>query len=567
MRQLLTVLIIMFFCLSCEDSLKKLDRLSVKEVNRVQNIQVNFCTMDAQVLRTKLKFLFVLDKSGSNQERSNLGNIPPTLPGSDISGSRRYDPLISFISSIQKAYTPERPDDDSTSYALVNFASAASIVRNFSSDEESFIDLIINQKYRSGCEAPVRSSDTNTYPPVSEHPAGCPSDSGATNYANALTTVKNMINLDSEAEKNANPNQIISSHYVVFFISDGAPVVGFDANGLPQMQTLTSIRNVVDDIIELSQSSTDGTANNSAWVESIQVHTGYYYSDTDADATAKNYLRSIAEDSGGGQAHEFAGSQPIDFSSFRIPQRNVERLLDEIIVINKSSLWNGEYLIPDTDGDGMSDILEATSGSNLFNPDSDGNKVGDLVEYKLNGSPCLHPACNPSLAMNYACTNAEKNADLDRDGLSDCEEKLLGSRKELFDSNHDDLPDDLALRFNLGLEPTDPQDAHDNRDADSRDNYYEIKHDLPISFNNDKLFNLVSQTYELTSLGKHNGRSCYRLQVRDFKEVNTINKQTIIKVYIKEKTLLSERLYLRTSEKAVANGVDAIFNDDELIGN
>jgi len=366
MRQLLSVLIIMFFCLSCEDSLKKLDRLSVKEANRVQNIQVNFCTMDAQVLKTKLKFLFVLDKSGSNQERSNLGNIPPTLPGSDISGSRRYDPLISFIGSIQKTYTPGSSDDDSISYALVNFASSASIVRNFSSDEESFIDLIINQKYRNGCQAPVRSADTNAYPPVSEHPAGCPSDSGGTNYANAFTTVKNMINLDSEAEKNANPNQIISSHYVVFFISDGAPVVGFDANGLPQMQTLTSIRNVVDDIIELSQSSTDGTANNSAWVESIQVHTGYYYSDTDADATAKNYLRSIAEDSGGGQAHEFAGSQPIDFSSFRIPQRNVERLLDEIIVINKSSLWNGEYLIPDTDGDGMSDILEATSGSNLF---------------------------------------------------------------------------------------------------------------------------------------------------------------------------------------------------------
>ena len=567
MRMLLSALIIMFFCLSCEDSLKKLDRLSVKEANHVQNIQVNFCTMDAQVLKTKLKFLFVLDKSGSNQERSNAGNIPPTLPGSDITGSRRYDPIIGFINSIQRTYTTETPDDGSIYYALVNFASSANTIRNFSNDEEGFIDLIINQKYRSGCLAPTRLPETNLYPPISEHPAGCPSDAGATNYSNALTTVKSLINLDSEAEKNANPNQIISSHYVVFFISDGAPVVGFDVNGLPQMQTLTSIRNVVDDIIQLSQSSSDGTANNSAWVESIQVHTGYYYSDTDADATAKNYLRSIAEDSGAGQAHEFAGSQPIDFSSFRIPQRNVERLLDEVIVINKSSLWNGEYLLPDTDGDGVSDILEATLGSNLFNSDSDGNGVRDLVEYKLNGSPCLHPACNAALAMNYACTAAEKTADLDRDGLSDCEEKLVGSRKELFDSNHDDLPDDLALRFNLGLEPTDPQDAHDNRDSDSRDNYYEIKHDLPINFNNEKLYNLVSQTYELTSLGKNNGRSCYQMKVRDFKEVNTINKQTIIKVYIKEKTLLSERLYLRTSEKVIANGVDAFFYDEDLVGN
>ncbi|MCK5415791.1 MAG: hypothetical protein KAJ35_10455, partial [Thermoplasmata archaeon] len=107
----------------------------------------------------------------------------------------------------------------------------------------------------------------------------------------------------------------------------------------------------------------------------------------------------------------------------------------------------------DTDGDGLSDALEDSERSinvtfdtglvqlvvtsDLNNPDTDGDGLGDLEEYNLSTDPGI--------------------ADSDGDGMDDLEEVLAGTDPTHFDSDGDTLDDGLEVE--IGSNPL-------NRDTD-----------------------------------------------------------------------------------------------------
>ncbi|MFN3196913.1 MAG: lectin-like protein [Bradymonadia bacterium] len=91
----------------------------------------------------------------------------------------------------------------------------------------------------------------------------------------------------------------------------------------------------------------------------------------------------------------------------------------------------------DTDGDGLSDALEALLGTDVDNPDTDGDSVPDGLEFNAGTDPLV----------------ADGDIDTDGDGIANDAEIALGTNLLNPDTDNDGLRDDEELA--LGTDPTD----------------------------------------------------------------------------------------------------------------
>ncbi|HLE13023.1 MAG: hypothetical protein A2504_17590 [Bdellovibrionales bacterium RIFOXYD12_FULL_39_22] len=536
-------LALFFFGCKNSEQLKELEPLRVHDYGKTK-VDVNFCTTPANQVKTYLKFIFVLDKSGSNQRRilditgDGVPDSGAEVIGTDPEGSRRYAPIVGFLESI--------PEDDSIFYSLVDFSTAASVVSaglshpsysTFSNNKAAFADLINTQW-----------SNTAT------------GDSGATNYTAAVAAVKAWIQSDITAAKTA--AEIISSYYVIFFVSDGAPWI--PSGALTIQQTLPEIQYSIDSLKSLTES-------NPEWIDSVQVHTGYYFSPyidlvtglpvTGDDPDARLRLSDMAARSSG-EFLEFASGQQIDFTKFSIPERNLKNSLKDILVINRSTLWDKGEIFADSDGDGLSDQWEGLHSSSSATGDSDADGLSDFVEYRLtNGvsATSRSRSCGVHLTTN----------DADGDTLNDCEEYMLQTALfggvvtyQSFDSNNDWIPDDIALRYNLSVISNVTDEAKGDQDFDRLDNYEEIKLNTPLNFDNHDIYGLVPMNYSISVVSDGPLQTCYSLDVGDIIEGQD---QSLIRVYIFEQTsIIRNKKFIRVSEKAVRNGNTVVFNDEDF---
>jgi hypothetical protein len=245
-------------------------RLEDSAVNNfsVSKTEVNFCTTRSNTIQSNLKFIIVMDRSGSNQQRYDINNNNAPLPGTDPMGTRRFDALIRFIQAFQT--------DPRIYWSFINFASSASVVQDFTNDRAAFQTFVTDQRDRT---AQI--------------------DGGSTNYLSGMDRVTDLITDDIALARSQTP--IISSNYVVFFISDGAPIV----NGA--MQDPQAILNNVDNLNILQQ-------NERLVVEGVQVNTAYYY-EPPVDNAARDLLSDMSI-TGNGDFLEFGSGQEIDFNRF-----------------------------------------------------------------------------------------------------------------------------------------------------------------------------------------------------------------------------------------------------------
>ena len=360
-----SVYAVVLLCACWDEPLTDLDRGTDFQY-MISTASIDFCTLESHTIKSNLKYIFVIDKSGSNQD------LPDKL-GTDRSGMRRYVPLLEFLS--QSEY------DTTTYYSLINFATQAERVQDFTNDVDLFRELIENQHNPSQVDPPQ------------------PSDGGWTNFQAALDEVYAII--DSDIRKAKARTEVISSYYVVFFISDGAPYVGQN-NLQPKSEVVIKISQLLG-----------FEETNKAYVDSVQVHTGYYYNDIINDV-ALDYMQAMAERSNG-EFYEFGAGQVIDFNKFSVPERNVKQLLRDVFLTNTNTIWRNGSLWKDTDGDSLSNALEETMGSNPDKLDSDDNGISDGVEYFVTGAPCRDklfldnpddPACEAANAELYTACNA-----------------------------------------------------------------------------------------------------------------------------------------------------------------
>ena len=99
----------------------------------------------------------------------------------------------------------------------------------------------------------------------------------------------------------------------------------------------------------------------------------------------------------------------------------------------------------DSDGDGLSDELEALVGANPQRTDTDGDGCSDLAEHTM-GWP-LNEAPDPNQPDHCICLEGESSADRDGDGLNDCEENFILTAPGLPDTDLDGVVDQLEVVF------------------------------------------------------------------------------------------------------------------------
>lgn len=126
-----------------------------------------------------------------------------------------------------------------------------------------------------------------------------------------------------------------------------------------------------------------------------------------------------------------------------------------LLVANRNARPTPEGPLVDSDGDGLDDEAELRQLTDPANRDTDGDTIGDLVEILVGFDPLVR---EEPLACN---TLRRPERDRDLDGLTDCEEAVLGTDDSLVDTDGDGMPDVLEVQSF-----TDYVDRDGERDAD-----------------------------------------------------------------------------------------------------
>ncbi|MDZ4676679.1 MAG: hypothetical protein SGI74_04140 [Oligoflexia bacterium] len=487
-----------------------------------QKALIEFCTVDDVKLRTQLKFVFVIDHSSSNINLINRPDPLSPLPPTDRQGTRRYDPLLQFVSGDALSAQPD------LFYTIINFNDTAEYVTGYESS-------VTDQPEVSNTNNSIIDKLGFEKSKVLER------DRGGTRYDLALDKVREFIYNDLDRVKLLNTqNEIVTSAYVVFFISDGEPDEGLNAS---------VYRAKVKSIISPPDSKL-------RYLDRVTFNTVYYYQNH--SPVAQNILNSMS-DEGKGLFIQAAAGQAINFSEFAAPPRLTKSTFMELWIQNTNTIWWQGKFLADSDADFLPDEIERTLGSDPLNHDSDGDGVRDGVQFSSTGKPCSSTSCATTSAVSLKCANIPHSnsapftfEDTDGDFLNDCEELTLRSDVERFDSNNDEVPDSLALPSGLPIVGQSVAIQTDN-DMDGKNNYYSLKENFPLNNFGVKspiLFKPMSYKVFQTTPNEAS-QKCYHYDIENLATLPLANGQpNQIRIHLIENVTLSGRkTTLRTSTK------------------
>jgi RHS repeat-associated protein len=106
----------------------------------------------------------------------------------------------------------------------------------------------------------------------------------------------------------------------------------------------------------------------------------------------------------------------------------------------------------DSDKDGLADLIEQSIGSDLINPDTDGDLLPDGFEYD---ATCLDPLVAETYVVGGE-TKEAKDGDPDNDGLTNLNEYIHGTDPCVADSDNDTIDDNVEVE--AGSDPNDLTD-------------------------------------------------------------------------------------------------------------
>jgi hypothetical protein len=500
------------------------------------DVIAKFCTSDRSIARQKVKYLFILDHSRSNQPGIVDPNTPNDQTNTDPDGARRYGPMVQFLGNLI-------PDPNNLTYfSLIDFdtkAYAPQNIKGFIQDPNTFINTYMKPDWIGG--------GSTVYP--------APIDGGFTNYQAALKLALTTIKDDAELEALIPANPPVTIQYHLIFVTDGAPTVP-NGSGVTLQTFTTDIGPVVSDLMNVKNDPIFQSV-----VSGVSLNTAYYYRST-ADAAAQTLLQQMSS-AGNGQYMEFAASQGIMYQAFAPPARSIRMNLADLWIENQNVVaWEDGRLLPDMDADGLPDEIESKLGSNLQLADSDGNGVSDLVEYRTKGIPCKDSSCSGASRDPYAmCDGFSPVSDANgrvtfkatsNDGLNDCEKFVLGADRATFDSNGDFIPDRLAfvngIPFMAGT-----SGAYLNPFGDALNHYSKLKIGLPVTISQKNLLNFVPrQNTLLHETSDSIDVECYRYTAR---KVAVMRAGDVIRVHlIQNHSIINNKPVLTTVSKSWKTG-------------
>jgi len=378
----------------------------------------DYCTNDADIYNVPIRILFVVDCSESMAGGAN--GVPP---GNDTTGQRAaaVAGLISHFSS-----------NTNVTFGLVTFDSAAfNLTGGFTADPAILNPAIAQISVGTGAQ-------------------------GFTNYLGALAVAQSMVTADVAAVAAAmaklDPNdpsiRYMRPAYFVVFLSDGVPRIADPIQGLIIEETGSILYEVTNLV----------AAGTGTYAAGLKLDTAFLWNfaqnPNDPQISPAEALLQQMASTGGGSYFSFATGQPIDFSIFDF---TVIRSygIHQFYVYNRNVIMTPKGPEVDSDGDGLSDDDEINKyGTDPTNPDTDGDGCEDGFEVTHGFDP---------RAPDCPCSTTQRN-DTDNDGLIDCEEVLVASDINKFDSDGDGLTDWLEVRY--GTNPIDATDWDQDPDAD-----------------------------------------------------------------------------------------------------
>lgn len=227
----------------------------------------------------------------------------------------------------------------------------------------------------------------------------------------------------------------------------------------------------------------------------------------------------------GGRYERFAFPDQLNMG--RIDFRSTQRLfvLKEFLAFNRNALPAEDGFVPDSDGDGLSDLEESrlceddpmNPGTQIcLNPDdadTDGDYFNDRLEHMLRTL-----GMDPLVPTTVADCD-DPTIDTDGDGLRDCEEKLLGSDGTLFDTDADGFPDQVEFRLGTNMLFN---DNLDDLDFDGVNNGSEVRAHTDPLFNDSIARSELAYRYRTIDLGQTNDeRTCYDFRISNITLVDT----------------------------------------------
>ncbi len=215
------------------------------------------------------------------------------------------------------------------------------------------------------------------------------------------------------------------TRYVVIFVSDGKPTDSESPDILRKVDDFQLLR---------------------SRVAALTLNTLYVGG---GDAEAVPILTGMAA-RGFGQFKSVPNGDAIDFSGFDVSAVRRAWVMQSWLLTNETAKATPAGHALDTDRDGLSDADETARGTDPNAPDTDADGCGDLLEVESGWSPLM------KVAGECQCDAA---GDTDSDGLTDCEEKWLGSSPTRPDTDLDGLIDGLdflgtgwPVRTNVGAD-------------------------------------------------------------------------------------------------------------------
>jgi hypothetical protein len=243
-------------------------------------------------------------------------------------------------------------------------------------------------------------------------------------------------------------------------------------------------------------------------------------------------LEKMAE-LGGGDFRDFRNGEPINFLNFRFGQVRHTFTVDQVVASNFSAPPGSDPLMADTDGDGLLDVDEAKEMTNPWVKDTDGDGFNDGVEVYFRQRACPNGpmgcmsfipnqvALPDGGGLDFGCPPSLRGVDTDCDGLSDCDEQLIGTNSLKVDSDDDGIPD--AVEWQHHTSPSN-KDLGQDPDNDNVSNGDELKlHTDPLKLDTSKL-TTVGYRYDVQRDGNVNdaGRQCYKLRIDNISLANTL---------------------------------------------
>ena len=356
---------------------------------------------------------------------------------------------------------------------------------------------------------------------------------GGTPYLAALNFAYGELSDDVQRD----PVTARRARYVIIYLSDGAPTDSTQPQILEAVRTLMSLKRDVGAL----------TLNT--------IFLGGAQGQTEA------LLQAMAA-GGGGLYRSFPNGDALSLDGFDLTGLRRSYLQRFFSASNRTIVATADGPAIDSDADGLADGREAALGTDPLEGDSDADGCSDGMELRVGWNPNVPGQLNGECACG-----PNELGDTDRDGLTDCEERWLGSSKTNPDSDlapdrsivGDWVPDGLDSEL-IG-DPEAPNETTD-KDIDGVGDMQELRAHTAVQASDTKLHERFAYRYPKFQQDRAQPR-CYDFTVENvwldatLKTADHAANENVIEVYFGQSPQdepWRERSFHLARKKVVADG-------------